>query len=120
MEFLNLKTPEELFMNVNEEDLLGRIITYVIAQAEDGDERGFYRFHLECANNWKLIVPAAQKKLPEKTKLVAALWTTPKKKKRLFVVGDTDVIKDEDVIRERWKELLPDNPYVAQASAASK
>jgi hypothetical protein len=108
MEYLNNKSAHDILMNTNEEDLLGRVIAYVIASAPNKEKRltepcALYRLHLDCSNNWKLIIPAAEKQLPENSTIFALLWTTPKKKKRLYVLGDDAPIKDQDEIVERWK-----------------
>lgn len=102
------KTIEEVFMNVNEEDLLGRTIVYVIsADKKELENRSINRMHLKPNSDRWALVRQAEKEIPTDTTMIAMLWTTPQKKKRLFVLGENTIITEEHKIREMWESHAP-------------
>lgn len=100
-----IKTPEEIMLNSNERDLFDRVIAYVIVTDKETYQRQIYRLHLDTSNNRDKIIPAAKKQIKKHSTLTALLWTTDKKKKRLYVRDGDILIKDQEIIPEMWKEL---------------
>lgn len=103
----SLKSANDIIFRSNEQDLLGRIIAYVIVVDKQTYQRQVYRLHLDVSSDQIEIIPAAREKIDTHSTLSAILWTDNNNKKKMWIYDGDILLTDLDEIKQMWTEMSP-------------
>jgi hypothetical protein len=103
----SLKSAEDIIFHSHEQDLLDRVIAYVIAVDKQTYQRQVYRLHLDVPDDQEHIVLAARESIDKHSTLSAVIWTDKNNKKRMWIYDGDILLTDLDEIKQMWTEMSP-------------